>query len=127
MSKASSLLSNNVNVDSFNIENDYSSFNCTFLLDKNSAETIDGLPGLESSVPKDTKMVLMCIAGYIRRNDSGSSEEKLLNETTFYHQIYFQYRDADGGGRMEVNIGWRWTQYFNRLQLSMVNLLFYTF
>ena len=127
MSKASSLLSNNVNVDSFNIENDYSSFNCTFLLDKNSAETIDGLPGLESSVPKDTKMVLMCIAGYIRRNDSGSSEEKLLNETTFYHQKHFQYRDADGGERMEVNIGWRWTQYFNRLQLSMVNLLFYTF
>ena len=94
MSKASSLLSNNVNVDSFNIENDYSSFNCTFLLDKNSAETIDGLPRLESSLPKDTKMVLMCIAGYIRRNDSGSSEEKLLNETTFYHQKYGQYLDA---------------------------------
>ena len=127
MPKASSLLSNNVNVDSFNIENDHSSFNCTFLLDKNSAETIDGLPGLESSVPKDIKMVLMCMAGYIRRNDSGSSEERLLNETTFYHQKYFQYRDADRGGRMEVNIGWRWTQYFNRLKLSMVNLLLYTF
>ena len=69
----------------------------------------------------------MCMAGYIRRNDSGSSEERLLNETTFYHQKYFQYRDADRGGRMEVNIGWRWTQYFNRLKLSMVNLLLYTF
>ena len=44
-------------------------------------------------------MVLVYIAGYITRNDSGSSEEKLLNETTFYHQIYEQYLDAmDRGG-----------------------------
>ena len=32
-------------------------------------------------------------------NDSGSSEEKLLNETIFYHQKYGQYLDAiDRGG-----------------------------
>ena len=39
-------------------------------------------------------MVLVYIAGYITRNDSGSSEEKLLNETNFYHQKYGQYLDA---------------------------------
>ena len=48
-----------------------------FLLDENSAEIFDGLSELESSVPEGTKMVLAYIVGYIARNDSGSSEEKL--------------------------------------------------
>ena len=39
-------------------------------------------------------MVLVHIAGHITRDDSGSSEEKLLNETNFYHQKYGQYLDA---------------------------------
>ena len=46
--KASLLLSINVNVDSFNIENGHLSFNCTFVLDENSAEISDDLPELES-------------------------------------------------------------------------------
>ena len=94
ISKASLLLSAKVNVDSFNIESGHSCFNCSFLLDENLAEIFDGLPELESSVTEDTKMVLVYIAGYITRNDSGSSEEKLLNETTFYHQKCGQYLDA---------------------------------
>ena len=70
ISKASLLLSaNNVNVDNFNIESGHSCFNCSFLLDENSAEIFDGLPELESSVPEDTKMVLVYIAAYITRND----------------------------------------------------------
>ena len=69
----------NVNVDSFNIESGHSCLNCSFLLDKDSAEIFDGLPGLESSVPEDTKMVIVHIAGFIKRNDSGSSIEKVLN------------------------------------------------
>ena len=48
-----------------------------FLLDENSAEIFDGLSELESSVPEGTKMVLVYIVGYIARNDSGLSEEKL--------------------------------------------------
>ena len=67
------MLSANVNVDSFNIESGHSCFNCSFLLDKNSAEIFDGLPELKSSVPEDTKMVLVDIAGYITCNDSRSS------------------------------------------------------
>ena len=43
-SKASLLLSANVNVDSFNIEYGHSCFNCSFSSDKNSAEIFDGLP-----------------------------------------------------------------------------------
>ena len=35
---------------------------------------------------------------YITRNDSGPSEEKLLNETTFYHQKHGQYLDAMNRG-----------------------------
>ena len=94
ISKASLLLSAKVNVDSFNTESGHSCFNCSFLLDENLAEIFDGLPELESSVTEDTKMVLVYIAGYITRNDSGSSEEKCLNETTFYRQKYGHYRDA---------------------------------
>ena len=63
-----------------------------FLLDENSAEIFDGLSELESSVPEGTKMVLAYIVGYIARNDSGSSEEKLWNETNFYRQKYRQYQ-----------------------------------
>ena len=94
ISKVSLLLSANVNVDSFNIESGHSCFNYSFLLNENSAEIFDVLPELESSVPEDTTIVLVYIAGYITRNDSGASEEKVLHETTFYHQKYGQYIDA---------------------------------
>ena len=97
ISKASLLLS--ANVDSFNVESGHSRFNCSFLLEENTDEIFNGLPELESSVPEDTKMVLDYIADYITRNDFGSSEEKLLNETTFYHEKYGQYLDVmDRGG-----------------------------
>ena len=102
ISKASLLLSANVNVDIFNMESAHSSFNCRFFLDENSAEIFDGLPELESSVSEDTKMVLVYIAGYIAGNDSGSSEEKLLNETTFYHRKYGQYLDAMDRGGLDI-------------------------
>ena len=59
ISKASLLKSTNINVDSFNIDSSHSSFNYCFLLDKNSVEIFDSLPELESSGPKDTKMVLV--------------------------------------------------------------------
>ena len=69
------------------------------------------MPELESTVPEDTKMVLVYIAGYITRNDSGSSEEKRLNETTFYHQIYEQYLDAmdRGGFNIPTNDTCQWS------------------
>ena len=56
-------------------------------------------------------MVLVYIEGYITRNDSGSSEEKLLNETTFYHQIYEQYLDAmdRGGFNIPTNDTCQWS------------------
>ena len=63
---------------------------CSFLLDENSAEIFGSLPELILSVPEDTKMVLVYIADYVTRNDSGSFEEKLFNEETFYHQKYGQ-------------------------------------
>lgn len=78
------LLSTNVKIYSSNTKSGHFYFNCNFLLDKISAEIYEGLPELESSVPKETKMALVYIAGYITSNDSASSEEKVLNETTFY-------------------------------------------
>ena len=36
------------------------------------------------------------------RNDSGPSEEKLLNETTFYHQKHGQYLDAMNRGGLNI-------------------------
>lgn len=72
ISKAFSLLSNNFNVDSFNIESGYLCFNCSFLLGENSDEIFDSLPELECSVPENTKIVLTQMVGYITRNDSAS-------------------------------------------------------
>ena len=46
ISKASLLLSANVNFDSVTVESGHPCFNCSFLLDENSAEIIDGLPEL---------------------------------------------------------------------------------
>lgn len=77
--EASLLLSNNVNVNVFNIERVHSWFNCRFLLLENSAVIFNGLPEMpESSVSKDTKMVPLNIAGYIKRSDSTFSAVNLL-------------------------------------------------
>ena len=65
-----------------------------FLLDENLPQIFDGLPELESAIPEGTKIVLVYIAGYITCNDSGPSVEKLLNETSFYHQKYRRYLDG---------------------------------
>lgn len=46
--------------------------------------------------------MLLYIAGYITRNDSTSSNEKLLNETSFYHQTYG--KDLDAIDRCGVNM-----------------------
>ena len=46
ISKASLLLSANVNFDSVTVESGHPCFNCSFLLDENSAEIFDGLPEL---------------------------------------------------------------------------------
>ena len=72
---------------------------------------------LKSSVPEDTKIVFVYIAGYITRNDSGSSEEKLLNKT-LYHQKYGQYLDTMDRGELSIPTD---------KHLSVVNLLLYTF
>ena len=47
-------------------------------------------------------MVLVYIAGYITPNDSGSSEEKLLNETIFYHRKYGEHLDAMDRGELNI-------------------------
>ena len=124
--KPSLLLSANLNVDSFNVERGHSCFNCRFFLDENSAEIFDDLPELESSVPEDTKMVLVYIAGYITLNDSGSSAEKLLNETTFYHQKYGQYLDAMDRGGLNIptdnNCHWSIFCYINFVLYFLIPL-----
>ena len=92
-SEASLLLSTNVKVGSFNIETGHSYFDYKFLLDQKLAKIFDVSQELESSFPEHTKMALVYIVGYIMRNDSMLSEEKLWHETTFYHQTYGQYLD----------------------------------
>ena len=96
ISKASLLLLTNANIsiDSSNIESGHFCFNCIVLLDKILAEIFDGLPELGSSVPEDTEMVVVYIASYITRNESASSEEKLVSETALNHQNYGTYLDA---------------------------------
>ena len=52
-----------------------------------ACQTFDHLADLETSIPKDIKVSLYCIAGYVMEKDS-PCEEEIFNDTTFYYQEY---------------------------------------
>lgn len=59
--------------------------------DEKACETADNLETLEQSLSTETISVLVYIAGYITRKDPESSEESLLEQTSYYHQKYGQH------------------------------------
>ncbi|GFO34949.1 group XV phospholipase a2 [Plakobranchus ocellatus] len=72
--------------------------NCGFAIesDEKACEAVDSLEILKSSVPSETKSVLVYIAGYVIRKDTESDE---LGQTSFYFEKYRQYTnslDRDG-------------------------------
>ena len=84
------------------------------LLCGEGSETFDNLPTLESSVPSETKMSLVYIAGYITRKDPELSENQLLGQTTFYYQKYGKFIDSldRGGLNIPSDCCCQWTIFY---------------
>ena len=77
---------------------------CGFRLesDEKACEVVGNQEVLESSVPTETKAVLVNIAGYVNHKDLELAEEALLEQTTFNHQKYGQYTDSLDRGGLKV-------------------------
>ena len=97
--QSSLLMSLNIDVDEFNVESGHQCSSCSYLLCEEGAEVFDNLAELELSIPEETKMSLVYIAGYVTRNDPELSENQLLELTTFYFQKYGKVtNELDRGG-----------------------------
>ena len=59
---------------------------CPHLLCEECSEILKFLPELESSLPTDTKMFLVYIAGSVSHKDPEQRENRLLEHTTFCYQ-----------------------------------------
>ena len=71
-----------------NKEPGHSCKSCGYLLDDEASEVFQNLPQLEGAVPKDVKMSLVYIAGYIVRKDIHSDE---CDDTKNYVHTYGDY------------------------------------
>ena len=72
---------------------------CNFKLDEEGVEVFDNLCELEDSIPLDTKMSLVYIAGYVTRNDPALNESDSLDVTMFYVEKYGEVlAELDRGG-----------------------------
>ena len=80
-------------------------------MDEEAAEIFDSLPEMEGSIPQETKMSLVYIAGYITRNDKELSENELLGLTTFYHKKFGSITDSldRGGLNIPSDCACQWT------------------
>ena len=54
---------------------------------------------LENSIPRETMLSLVYMAGYIERNNEEGDDE---DDTTFYYQKYPEYFDALNRGELKV-------------------------
>ena len=55
-------------------------------MNKEAYDDFNKLPDFKNALPKDPKMSLFYIAGYIIIKDD--DDDELLNNTNFYHQKY---------------------------------------
>jgi hypothetical protein len=95
--KAKLLLQLKVDISDYT-DNEHSCQKCGYLRSEESCCIINQLPELETSLPLSTKMALFYIAGYVTRKDD-VSENELLNDTSFYFQLYGDYtKTMDRGG-----------------------------
>ena len=81
--KTSLLLSLDINLSELNFEHGQDCSFCGYLMDEEGSEIFDNLPGLENSIPVETKMCLVYIDGYVTRKDKELDENLLLDQTKF--------------------------------------------
>ena len=59
---------------------------------------MDNLVELEESIPRETMLSLICIAGYMERN----KDDEEMEDTTDYYQRYPEYFDALNRGSLKI-------------------------
>ena len=70
---------------------------CNRELNEKESEIMDNLDKLEESVPRETMLSLIYIAGYIERNNEHEDDD-----TKIYYQKYPDYFDAINRGSLKV-------------------------
>ena len=96
--QTSLLLNQNVNTDEFGVNLGHQYTSSDYQLCGESLEIFDHLENLEPSLSSEIKMALVCIVGYITRNDNRSSE----CETHFYYEKYGKYTNLTDHGKLKV-------------------------
>ena len=71
---------------------------CDYKLCEDDSEIFDNLKNLALSLSNKIKIALVCIAGYIPRNDNQHNEY----ETHFYYEMYGKYTSLTDGGKLKV-------------------------
>ena len=74
---------------------------CMYNLDEDGISLLNQLAEHEESIPHETKMSLVYMAGYVTRKDE-MSERELLDSTMFYHQKYGAYLDEIDRGGLKI-------------------------
>ena len=71
---------------------------CERPLNERETEIMDNLVELEESIPRETMLSLIYIAGYIERN----KDDEEMEDTTDYYQRYPEYFDALNRGSLKI-------------------------
>ena len=90
------------------VESSHSCEKCGILLSDDMCDVLDNLPELEKSLPFDTIMTLVYIAGYIVRKD-----DERLERSYFYYEQYGNFlKDLNRGGlHIPYDAACQWVVY----------------
>lgn len=119
--KTKLLLKLNADVDNLDVNHGHECEKCEFLLDNTSSKTFDHLNELEDRIPKETKISLVHMAGYVTRHDKELDEIESLETTTFYFDKYGSFtKSLDRGGlKIPTDSACQWT-FFCFIMFNLV-------
>ena len=99
--KTKLLLRLKVDVREYSHDPGHTCSKCGYMLDELACQTVDHLPDLENWYPKEIKMSLFYIAGYITRKDC-LTEEEIFNDIAFYYHEYGSFLKEIDRGDLKV-------------------------
>ncbi|XP_066912747.1 uncharacterized protein [Clytia hemisphaerica] len=110
--KTKLLLKLNVDLSVLRAEPGHCCDKCFFALDRDGISLLNQLEEEEMSIPVETKMSFIYMAGYVARKDE-MSEQELFDATMFYAQKYGKYlHELDRGGlKIPTDTICQWTMF----------------
>ena len=75
-----------MDIEEFNVESGHQCASFLYLLCEEGSDIFDNFPELDLLIPIDTKISLVDIGGCVTCKDPELTENKLLEQTTFYYQ-----------------------------------------